>query len=110
MKVLMPDNKIPLRLVSWQILVTALAFGGGAMLVMATGLTVPIPGTGVVADPRELLVTLGAAFSGPVGALIVGFMAGILGPETQFIWVSIIAHMISALAIGLAYKKLVFMR
>jgi len=37
----------------------AAAFGAGALLVVALGLTFPIPGLNVVTDPRESFVTWG---------------------------------------------------
>jgi len=85
----------------------AAAFGAGALLVVALGLTFPIPGLNVVTDPRESFVTLGGAFSGPIGAIIVGVLAGILEPGTPPI-VSIIAHFGGALFMAIYYKYLVW--
>lgn len=85
----------------------AAAFGAGALLVVALGLTFPIPGLNVVTDPRESFVTLGGAFSGPIGAIIVGVLAGILEPGTPPI-VSIIAHFGGALFMAVYYKYLVW--
>jgi hypothetical protein len=83
----------------------AAAFGAGALLVVALGLTFPIPGLNVVTDPRESFVTLGGAFSGPIGAIIVGFLAGILEPGTPPV-VSIVAHIGGAIFAALYYKYL----
>ena len=85
----------------------AAAFGAGALLVVALGLTFPIPGLNVVTDPRESFVTLGGAFSGPIGAIIVGVLAGILEPGTPPI-VSIVAHIGGALFMAIYYKFLVW--
>jgi hypothetical protein len=78
------------------------AFGAGALLVLALGLTFPIPGINVVTDPRESFVTLGGAFSGPIGAIIVGILAGILEPGIPI--VSIVAHIGGALFMAFYYK------
>lgn len=81
----------------------AAAFGAGALLVVALGLTFPIPGINVVTDPRESFVSLGGAFSGPIGAIIVGILAGILEPGAPPI-VSIIAHIGGAIFAAFYYK------
>lgn len=39
----------------------AAAFGGAALAVVLAGLTIPIPGTPVVTDPREIFTTIGAS-------------------------------------------------
>ena len=85
----------------------AAAFGAGALLVVALGLTFPIPGVNVVTDPRESFVTLGGAFSGPIGAIIVGILAGILEPGAPPP-VSIVAHFGGALFMALYYKYVVW--
>ena len=51
-------------------------FGAAAFLVRWAGLTIPIIGE-VNIDPREMFVTLGAALTGPVGGLVIGFLAGL---------------------------------
>lgn len=85
----------------------AAAFGAGALLVVALGLTFPIPGINVVTDPRESFVTLGGAFSGPVGAIIVGILAGILEPGAPPP-VSIVAHIGGAVFMAIFYKNVVW--
>jgi hypothetical protein len=85
----------------------AAAFGAGALLVVALGLTFPIPGINVVTDPRESFVTLGGAFSGPIGSIIVGILAGILEPGAPPP-VSIVAHFGGALFMALYYKYVVW--
>lgn len=85
----------------------AAAFGAGALLIVALGLTFPIPGINVVTDPRESFVTLGGAFSGPIGAIIVGILAGILEPGAPPP-VSIVAHIGGALFMALYYKFVVW--
>ena len=85
----------------------AAAFGAGALLVVALGLTFPIPGINVVTDPRESFVTLGGAFSGPIGAIIVGILAGILEPGAPPP-VSIVAHIGGAVFMAFYYKYLVW--
>lgn len=85
----------------------AAAFGAGALLVVALGLTFPIPGVNVVTDPRESFVTLGGAFSGPIGAIIVGILAGILEPGAPPP-VSIVAHIAGAVFMAFYYKYVVW--
>ena len=63
-----------------QVLLVSAAFGLAALAIVAASLTLPIPGTGVVTDPREVLTTTGAALTGPVGGLVIGILAGIREP------------------------------
>jgi LytS/YehU family sensor histidine kinase len=67
-------------LISRTALIVAAVFGVAALLVVIAGLHVPIPGTEVVTDPRELFTTLGSGLTGPVGALLIGILAGIMEP------------------------------
>jgi hypothetical protein len=52
---------------SLKVIAVSLTFGGVALIVVLAELFLPIPGTGVVTDPREIFTTLGAALTGPVG-------------------------------------------
>ena len=59
----------------------ALSFGTLAALTLFSGLAVPL-GHGLMAEPSEVFVTLGAAFSGPIGGIIVGLLQGVVyAPE-----------------------------
>ena len=100
------EKKSPYSVVA---LVTAAVFGAVALAIVLAKLTIPIPGTGVVTDPRELFTTLGAGLSGPIGALIVGFLAGIAEPGGINL-ASLLGHIAGALWMGFAYKKLVHER
>ena len=79
-------------------------FSAAAFLVRWAGLVIPVIGTMTNIDPREIFVTLGAAVTGPVGGLVIGFFSGLptisvaLGPT------SIMAHSISGVLIGFLYK------
>lgn len=42
----------------------AAAFGGAALALVLAGVTIPIPGTPVVTDPREIFTTIGASLTG----------------------------------------------
>ena len=100
---------------SSRVIAVSLAFGGVALVVVLAELFVPIPGTGVITDPREIFTTLGAALTGPVGGLIIGILAGIgeafIGaPAERIPLASLLAHVAGGLWMGLAYKKLVFNR
>ncbi len=101
--------------ISAKVIAVSFAFGGVALIIVLAELFVPIPGTGVVTDPREVFTTLGAALTGPVGGLIVGILAGIgeafIGtPAERIPLASLIAHLAGGLWMGWAYKKLVFNR
>ncbi len=103
------------RPISAKVIAVSLAFGGVALVIVLAELFVPIPGTGVVTDPREIFTTLGAAITGPVGGLIIGVLAGIgeafIGAPTERIpFASLLAHVAGGLWMGWAYKKLVFNR
>jgi len=87
--------------------VAALFFGGAALLVMTGRLYLFVPGTQIVPDPRELFVTLGAALTGPLGAVIIGLMAGIHHPIPHFSPVVIAAHVGGALWMSMSYRWLV---
>lgn len=74
-----------------------------ALVLVALEVTVPIPGTEFVSDPRELLVTLGSAISGPVGALIIGILAGAADTK-ETVLPSIVAHVVAGLFLAIAYR------
>ena len=93
----------------WTSLIVAVVFGLVALAIVLAGFTVPIPGAGVVTDPREIFVTFGAALSGPVGALIIGILAGIAEPGGIPL-ASLLGHIAGALWMAFAYKKLVYER
>ena len=92
-----------------QVLLVSAAFGLAALAVVAASLTLPIPGTGVVTDPREVLTTTGAALTGPVGGLVIGILAGIREPG-GIVWASLLAHIAGGLWMGISYKHLVHNR
>ena len=100
---------------SVRVAAVAFAFGGVALVIVLAELFVPVPGTGVVTDPREIFTTLGAGLTGPVGGLIIGVLAGIgeafIGaPAERIPLASLLAHIAGGLWMGWAYKKLVFNR
>lgn len=100
----MPNTKFfPISL---RIILVALVVGGLAMMFPLFNFIVPIPGTAIYTDPRELFCVVGAALTGPAGALIIGFMAGITDPHNPL---SIsLAHMISGLWAAYAYRFFIF--
>ena len=81
----------------------AAAFGGVALAIVLAGITIPIPGTVVVTDPRELFTTIGASLTGPIGGVVVGLLAGVADPSIQV--VSMIAHMLGGVYNGFVYKN-----
>lgn len=98
------------QLLSWlKILPVAAAFGLAALAIVEAGLTIPIPGSGVVTDPREIFTTIGAGFTGPVGGIIIGLLAGFREPGGIML-ASLLAHAAGGLWMGLGYKILVYNR
>lgn len=96
-------------LVSIRLIVVALIFGGIALVIVVAGLHLPIPGTGVVTDPRELFTTIGSALTGPIGGVIIGALAGIMEPD-GIAAASVLAHVAGCLWMGFTYKNLVYKR
>jgi hypothetical protein len=82
----------------------AAAFGGAALAVVLAGLTIPIPGTPVVTDPREIFTTIGASLTGPIGGIVIGILAGIAEPGIPL--ASLLAHIVGGIYNGFAYKNL----
>lgn len=82
----------------------AAAFGGAALAVVLAGITIPIPGTPVVTDPRELFTTTGASLTGPIGGIVIGILAGIAEPGIPL--ASLLAHIIGGIYSGFVYKNL----
>ena len=93
------------RLFPWlRILLVAAAFGLAALAIVEAGLTIPIPGSGVVTDPREIFTTIGAGFTGPLGGIVIGLLAGFREPGGIVI-ASLLAHVAGGLWMGLAYHN-----
>lgn len=81
----------------------AAAFGGAALALVLAGVTIPIPGTPVVTDPREIFTTTGAALTGPMGGIVIGLLAGIAEPGIPL--ASLLAHVVGGIFNGLVYKN-----
>lgn len=81
----------------------AAAFGGAALAVVLAGITIPIPGTPIVTDPREIFTTIGASLTGPIGGIVIGLLAGIAEPGIPL--ASLLAHVIGGIFNGLVYKN-----
>jgi hypothetical protein len=92
-----------------KVLWIALAFGIMAYIPVRLGLTIPIPGMNLVTDPREIIVTLGAALTGPVGGMLIGIFAGAYDPY-GLAWIGIINHILAGIWVGWAYKSLIYGR
>ena len=93
----------------WSLLIVAVVFGLVVLTIVLARFTVPIPGTGVVTDPREIFVTIGSALTGPLGALVIGFFAGIVEPGGIPL-ASLLGHIAGGLWMAFAYKNLVYER
>jgi hypothetical protein len=81
----------------------AAAFGGAALAIVLAGLTIPIPGTPVVTDPREIFTTTGASLAGPIGGIVIGILAGIAEPGIPL--ASLLAHIVGGIYNGFVYKN-----
>ncbi len=96
--------------ISKKIIVTALIFGAATLIIEEMGFQTPVLGAAHT-DPRELLITIGAALTGPIGGVIIGLMSipwftGLNGPYFP----TLVAHVMAGLFIGITYKKLVYQR
>jgi hypothetical protein len=81
----------------------AAAFGGAALAIVLAGITIPIPGTPVVTDPRENFTTIGSALTGPIGGIVIGILAGIAEPGIPL--ASLLAHIVGCVYMGFAYRQ-----
>lgn len=81
----------------------AAAFGGTALALVLAGVTIPIPGTPVVTDPREIFTTIGASLTGPIGGIVIGILAGIAEPGIPL--ASLLAHIVGGIYNGFVYKN-----
>ena len=91
----------------WKSLIVAIVFGLVVLTIVLANFTIPIPGTGVVTDPREIFVTIGSALTGPFGALIIGIFAGIVEPGGIPL-ASLLGHIAGALWMAFMYKNFVY--
>ncbi len=81
----------------------AAAFGGAALALVLAGVTIPIPGTPIVTDPREIFTTIGASLTGPIGGIVIGLLAGIAEPGIPL--ASLLAHIVGGIVNGFVYKN-----
>ena len=95
------------HLFSVRLFLISAAFGCMALLVILASFHLQIPGTKIVTDAREIFVLIGAALTGPIGGIVIGILAG-LGDPGPGVQVFIIAnHVLGAVWVGWAYKRLV---
>lgn len=94
--------------ISLRTLLASLGFGMAALAVVEAGLTLPMPGSGVVTDPGEVFTTTGASFTGPVGGALIGILAGFREPEIPL--ASVLAHALGGLWMAFSFKFLVHER
>lgn len=86
----------------------AVIFGSASLFTIVSGVHFYLPGTSAISDLREIFNSLGAAITGPIGGVIIGFLSTFFGPASNLKLYNIIQHLISAIWIGWAYKKLVY--
>ena len=96
-------------LISPRVMVVGFVFGSIALATVSAGLTIPIPTTGVVTDPREIFTTIGASLGGPVAGIVIGVLASLREPG-GIVLASLLAHVSGGLWMGLGYKLLVYQR
>lgn len=77
-------------------------FGCATLALRASNLTIPIGGPFVI-DARGIPGVIGAAFSGPIGGLIVGFLAGI---SAQILLIDIPSFMFAYFVVGVLANML----
>ena len=90
--------------------VLALFFGFLAMLTIYWHISFYLTGASASSDPREIFNALGGALTGPIGAIVIGFLSTAVGGTQGFYSYVLIQHIISALWMGIAYKKIVYER
>jgi PAS domain S-box-containing protein len=107
---LVPGGQPTPGLLSRRNLFVAVIMGGLGLLIILLGLHFRIPGTGIVTDPREIFVTIGAALCGPVGGSIVGVFASLADPDPVLRLYVITSHLVGCLWIGWSYRRFVYPR
>jgi LytS/YehU family sensor histidine kinase len=94
-------------------LIVVIVLGLITFLIKWFNLDIPIIGTEIVSDPREIFISLGAAFTGPLGGLAIGGVSSlplIIQQEIMIAPADLIAHICIGLIAGYLYKKVVFAR
>jgi PAS domain S-box-containing protein len=85
----------------------AVAFGCAALAVILARFHFQVPGTNSVTDPREIFVLIGAALTGPIGGFVIGVISSLGDPNTDVHLYIISMHVLGAVWVGWAYKRLV---
>ncbi len=88
----------------------AALFGLCAIMVVLADIHFTIPGTNIITDPREVFVLFGAAITGPVGAVLIGFLSSLYDPTPGLNIYIMLQHIIGAVFIGFVYKKYIYER
>jgi two-component system, cell cycle sensor histidine kinase and response regulator CckA len=89
------------------IALVAVLFGLAIRVALWFGFYVPIPGSTIQMDVREVFLIFGSSLTGPLGGLLIGFLSGV---GTSFRWFPILVHMILGLWSGWFYRRFVFGR
>jgi signal transduction histidine kinase len=97
------------NLINKKILFISFICGITSYLIIREKINFLLPGTGASTDPREIINSLGAAITGPIGGFIIGVLSSFAdNPEIRLY--IILQHIITATWIGIAYKKLSYER
>jgi PAS domain S-box-containing protein len=97
-------------LFTWKSLSASVVCGLTAHLMLVSEVYIRIPGTQILTDPREIVVSLGAALSGPVGGIILGIFSGLYHAVPEFRIYVIMGHIVAAMAVGILYKMWLYER
>lgn len=82
------------------------AFGLGAFLLAHAGIRLNINGIPFLTDPREILVTLGAAITGPLYGAAIGAISAMGESPPGLRYYAMLQHVVSAVWVGWAYRCL----
>jgi len=101
-------NKTTPGLITLPGLIISVILGLSAFLLILSDIQINLPGTNLSTDPREIFVLIGAALTGPIGAMISGALSSIYDPNPDIILYVVLQHMFAALWVSIGYKFLIF--
>ncbi|MBX2975420.1 MAG: PAS domain S-box protein [Ignavibacteriaceae bacterium] len=96
------------NLINRKALIVSVILGCFAFVLIYAKIYFTIPGTNLLTDPREILVTIGAALTGPIGAVIISILSSIYDPTGELVIYIILQHIIGAVLVAYCYKKYIY--